>query len=86
LLHVGYELMGEVMDGAGARALDALYATMNEPALNTEFDLEPGQLQYAHNWACAHQRTEYDDYDEPDRKRHLVRMFMRDEGARTYMG
>jgi alpha-ketoglutarate-dependent taurine dioxygenase len=86
LLHVGHELMREPMDEAGRAALDALYATMYEPTLNAEFDLEPGQLQYGNNWACAHRRTEYEDHDEPDRKRHLVRIFLRDEGARSYMG
>lgn len=38
---------------------------------------------------CAvrtHMRTEYEDYEEPEAKRHLVRIFLRDEGRPSYMG
>jgi alpha-ketoglutarate-dependent taurine dioxygenase len=86
LLEVGYELMNELMDEDGAAALDALYEIMNDPALNFTFNLEAGQIQYLNNWHCAHQRSAYEDYDEPDRRRHLVRIFLRGEGARSYMG
>jgi len=27
-----------------------------------------------------------EDWDDPDRKRHMIRIFLRDEGARTYDG
>ena len=86
LLQVGHELVGAPMDDEGAAALEALYALMDEPALNFEFELAPGQIQYLNNWHCAHQREDYVDYDDPDKRRHLVRIFLRDEGARSYMG
>ncbi len=86
LLDAGYALMGEPMDEAGAAAVDALYALMNDPALHFSFSLEAGQIQYLNNWHCVHQRSDYEDYDAPDRRRHLVRIFLRDEGARGYMG
>lgn len=86
LLQVGHELMDEPMDPEGAAALDALYAMMDEPDLNFGFDLASGQIQYLNNWRCAHQREDYVDYDDPDKRRHLVRIFLRDEGARSYMG
>ena len=59
---------------------------MFDPALGFYFELEPGQIQYVMNWACAHCRTEYEDFPDDDRKRHLVRIFLRDEGARSYNG
>jgi alpha-ketoglutarate-dependent taurine dioxygenase len=86
LLQVGHELMDEPMDEDGAAALEALYALMDQPELNFDFVLEAGQIQYLNNWRCAHQREDYIDYDEPDKRRHLVRIFLRDEGARSYMG
>ena len=86
LLQVGHELMKEPMDDAGAAALEALYGIMDDPEFSFTFQLEAGQVQYLHNWRCAHERTDYVDNDEPDKRRHLVRIFLRDEGARSYMG
>lgn len=86
LLEVGHELMGEPIDAEGVAALDALYEVMSDPKINFTFQLEAGQVQYLHNWRCAHERTDYVDYDVPQKRRHLVRIFLRDEGARSYMG
>ena len=86
LLQVGYELMQEPMDEEGAAALDALYETMDDPQNHFAFQLEAGQIQFLNNWRCAHQRSDYVDYDDPDKRRHLVRIFLRDQGARSYMG
>ncbi len=86
LLQVGHELMNEPMDQDGATALETLYEIMDDPGMNFTFQLEAGQIQYLHNWRCAHERTDYVDYDDPDKRRHLVRIFLRDEGARSYMG
>ncbi len=66
--------------------MDALYDVMNDSALNFTFNLEAGQIQYLNNWHCVHQRAADEDYDDPERRRHLARIFMRDEGARSYMG
>ena len=86
LLQVGYELMNEPMDDEGVAALDALFRVMEDPETNFAFQLEAGQLQYLHNWRVVHQRSAYEDHDDPELKRHLVRIFLRDEGARSYMG
>jgi len=86
LLQVGHQLMDEPMDDEGAAALGALYEVMDNPANNFAFRLEAGQIQYLNNWQCAHQRSEYVDFDDPDKRRHLVRIFLRDHGARSYMG
>lgn len=86
LLQVGHQLMDEPIDEDGAAALDRLYEVMDDPANHFEFQLETGQIQYLNNWWCAHQREGYVDYDDPKKRRHLVRIFLRDEGARSYMG
>lgn len=86
LLQVGHELMDEPMDEAGAAALETLYDIMDDPEMNFTFQLEAGQIQFLHNWRCAHERTDYVDHDDTDKRRHLVRIFLRDEGARSYMG
>ena len=86
LLLAGYELMGETMDKEGKAALDTLFELLDDPRFSVKFSLEPGQMQFLNNWQCAHRRSEYIDYKAPNKRRHLVRIFLRDEGARTYMG
>jgi hypothetical protein len=82
----GYDLMGEPLDQQGADAIEALSSVLEDPARHLNFQLKPGQVQYLMNGRCAHKRTEYQDHPEPDRRRHLVRIFLRDEGRRSYNG
>ena len=86
LLYRGYELVGESFDELGRRALEALFEIMSEPANHLTFELAPGQMQFMNNYRLAHCRSEYEDFDEPQHKRHLVRIFLRNEGRRSYMG
>lgn len=37
---------------------------------------EPGDFQFINNHVTYHSRTGFEDYDEPDRKRHLLRMWL----------
>ncbi|MEM7252538.1 MAG: TauD/TfdA family dioxygenase [Pseudomonadota bacterium] len=86
LLYRGYELVGEPFDALGQEALEALFDTLSEPANHLTFELERGQIQFMNNFRLVHCRSEYDDYDDPALKRHLVRIFLRNEGRASYMG
>lgn len=57
-------------------ALEALEATANDPALYLDMEFRPGDIQFLKNSVILHKRTEYEDWDEPDRKRHLVRLWL----------
>ncbi len=59
---------------------------MNQPALSKEFFFERGQIQIVDNRRCGHKRTEFHDYPEPERRRHLVRLWLRDRGRSFYNG
>ncbi|KAF2727235.1 Clavaminate synthase-like protein [Polyplosphaeria fusca] len=39
-------------------------------------ELERGDLQLLNNFVIWHSRTSFEDYDEPDQKRHLMRLWM----------
>jgi alpha-ketoglutarate-dependent taurine dioxygenase len=82
----GYALMGEPVDDEGAAALAALLDLFDDDALSADFDLEPGQLQFVDNRVLGHARTEFHDHPEPDRRRHLVRLWLREAGRRAYPG
>jgi alpha-ketoglutarate-dependent taurine dioxygenase len=85
-IYAGYELRGERMDNETVAALEAIRDVFDRPELRVELDFQPGQIQYVNNRATGHARTEFVDWPEPDRKRHLVRLWLRDEGGRGYRG
>ena len=82
----GYTLTGETIDPETKSALDAIQSVFNRPELRVELVMEPGQIQFVNNRATGHARTEFQDHPEPDRKRHLVRLWLRDAGRRGYRG
>lgn len=82
----GYKLAGEAIDPAGLAALEALESIMNEKGLAKDFFFERGQIQIVDNRRCGHRRTEFSDYPEPERKRHLVRLWLRGWGRPFYNG
>ncbi len=85
-INSGYALRGEPVDPEGAAAIEAMLEIFEDDGLSVDFDLEPGQIQFVDNRALGHSRTEFVDYPEPARKRHLVRLWLRDHGRRAYPG
>jgi hypothetical protein len=48
----------------------------NDPALYLDMSFQPGDMQFLKNAAILHKRTAYEDWDEPQRKRHLLRLWL----------
>lgn len=63
-------------------ALDLLDHLANDPKLNLMMELEPGDIQLVHNHTILHDRTAFEDFPEPERKRHLLRLWLAPPGAR----
>src|SRR5215510_9752884 len=63
-------------------ALDLLDELANDPNLNLMMELRPGDIQLVHNHTILHDRTAFEDYPEPERKRHLLRLWLAPSGAR----
>ena len=82
----GYALRGEPLDTEAEAAIAAMLDIFEEDGLSVDFDLEPGQIQFVHNRALGHSRTAFFDHPDPGRKRHLVRLWLRDRGRRAYPG
>jgi len=82
----GYALKGGILDNETAAALDAIKAVFADDSLQFQFRLEAGQIQYVANREVGHSRTEFRDFDEIERRRLLVRLWLRNEGAQGYIG
>ena len=76
----GQALAGAPLDAAGAAALAALRAIVDDPALWVEFRIARGQFQYLNNHRLAHSRTRFAD-GPGARRRHMLRFWNRDEGT-----
>ncbi len=46
------------------------------PGFYLDMDLEPGDIQLLSNHTVIHARTDYEDHPEPERKRHLLRLWL----------
>ena len=49
----------------------------NDPEFHLEMDFRPGDVQLLNNAVILHAREAYTDFEEPDRKRHLLRLWLR---------
>jgi alpha-ketoglutarate-dependent taurine dioxygenase len=86
LIQTGAELAGAPLDAEGREALAAMRAILDNPDFWVEFTIGRGQIQYLNNHHFAHSRTPFRDAPEPERKRHLIRLWNRNEGRRTFHG
>ena len=51
-------------------------ATANRPDLYVDMDFAPGDMQWIRNAVVLHKRTAYVDWPEPERRRHLLRLWL----------
>ncbi|HYV11972.1 MAG TPA: TauD/TfdA family dioxygenase [Pyrinomonadaceae bacterium] len=72
----------EPLSALQIEALDLFDQLANDPKLNLMMELQPGDIQLVHNHTILHDRTAFEDYPEPERKRHLLRLWLAPPGAR----
>ncbi len=75
-IQVGQERMEESFSPAQARALEAVEDTLRRQDLHVELLLEPGQMLFTSNHWLLHNRTSFEDFPEPEKRRHLVRLWL----------
>lgn len=56
--------------------LDTYEAIAAEPGIYLDMDLHPGDIQLLSNHTNLHARTEYEDYEDPALRRHLLRLWL----------
>lgn len=82
----GYAKSGQVLDAPGVEAVEAMDAFLGDPAHRHDFWIERGQIQILNNRVIVHGRTPYQDHDEPEQRRHLLRLWLRAGGRREFRG
>jgi len=64
------------LTSAQVEAMDMLDALAASDEFRLDMAFEPGDVQLLHNHQILHARTAYEDYPEPERKRHLLRLWL----------
>ena len=57
-------------------ALDAVQEIANRPELRLAMMFQEGDMQFLNNHAILHAREAFEDHDDPELKRHLLRMWI----------
>jgi hypothetical protein len=57
-------------------ALDLFDALADDPHLFLSMQLQSGDIQLVHNHTLLHDRTSFEDWPMPERKRHLLRLWL----------
>ena len=65
------------------QALDMFGALAGDDELRLDMTFMPGDIQFLHNHTILHARTAYEDWPEPERRRHLLRLWLAPPDART---
>lgn len=63
-------------------ALDYFEAVSNREDMLLKFELEAGEALFFNNYAVLHSRTAFEDHAEPERRRHLLRLWLSAPGGR----
>ena len=57
-------------------ALDLVEALSSDPAMQATFRQEPGDMVFMNNWVTLHKRSAFEDWPEPERRRHILRIWL----------
>lgn len=64
------------------QALDLFDSLADDPAINFMMEFRPGDVQMVHNHTLLHDRTSFEDWPEPEKRRHLLRLWLAPAEAR----
>ena len=63
-------------------AMDLLDELVNDPQIHLSMAFLPGDMQFLHNHQILHSRNDFENWPEPERHRHLLRLWLAPASAR----
>jgi hypothetical protein len=67
---------------AQVEAMDLLDQLVNDPQIHLSMAFLPGDMQFLHNHQILHSRNDFENWPEPERHRHLLRLWLAPAAAR----
>ncbi len=74
MIEFAQKTTGVALSDMEREAFDVMDGLIGE--LQLKIDFEPGDIQFLNNYVILHSRTAFEDYPEPDRRRHLLRLWL----------
>jgi hypothetical protein len=68
---------------AQIEAMDLIDELCNDPAIHLAMDFQPGDVQLLHNHQILHSRGDFENWPQPERHRHLLRLWLSPPEARA---
>jgi hypothetical protein len=81
-IELGYEMNGVTLSQVEVQALDLFDQIMHDEKVRLDMMLEPGDLLFANNYAVMHSRTSFEEFDEIEKRRKLLRLWLKVPNAR----
>jgi hypothetical protein len=81
-IELGHEIMGLPLSRIEIEALDLFDSIIHDESLRLDMMLEPGDLQFANNYAVMHSRTEFEDHEDTSLHRKMLRLWLKMPNAR----
>lgn len=81
-LELGHEIMKQPLSRVEIAALDLFDEVMHDPAIRLDMMLEPGDIQFANNYAVLHSRNEFEDDEDLAKRRKMIRLWLKMGNAR----
>jgi TfdA family taurine catabolism dioxygenase TauD len=75
-VEAGEAAAGRPMGEAELAVLDCFEEISKRPEFMLEFTLRPGEMYFINNYTILHARTAFEDFEEEDRRRHLLRLWL----------
>jgi alpha-ketoglutarate-dependent taurine dioxygenase len=75
-IEAGHQKAMQPLAARQLQALDALDAVLVQPELRVEFELRPGEVYFLNNRWIFHNRTAFEDHEDPGMRRHLIRLWL----------
>lgn len=85
-IELAFDELGLEKGELEARALDVFDRIAHSPEFRLDFMMEPGDICFFNNYTVLHTRTAFYDHAEPERRRHLLRLWLRAWNPRPLNG
>jgi hypothetical protein len=74
MIEFAQKTTGVALSDIEKEAFDVMDGLIDE--LQLKIDFAPGDIQFLNNYVILHSRTAFEDFPEPDRRRHLLRLWL----------
>jgi hypothetical protein len=82
-IELGHEMRNLPLSKVEIEALDLFDEIMHREDFRLDMMLEPGDLQFANNYAVLHSRNEFEDHGVHELNRKMLRLWVKMPNART---